>query len=418
MKLRYLYLPDLPPLSQIRIVFGTGVPLLIDRTCAIRFVVGVNGTGKSRLMQALAEIFFNLEVPRLPEFPFTLAYDLNTDVSPRTIFIRHLGSSPAQAQLIEFAGLAAEETNWLDLETVRWDDERRVGSGPLPAIRFKREDTELWTPRQPEEAVRASYRGNNLPSMRGGYLPKLVLAYTSGDQRGWETLFRSVGRAKSIETMPQRERPRGWTRADDLAEQRRVRNKEIIAALRRDDTEVAQRLLRDETPQPELRQEQAESFGILVTPQKLKLAVCAVALYRAVQDFQNMPDQASEDAFIEQIDEVQDQGEATDNLRRIFNQVDWLWPISISLRIDMQPDRLTNVRRLALQWLYQFNVNGVADIDRKPENLRRLVTIVIRDPEGSEGRLLTYNLRQSLAEYPSKDQTVANALIADRSLVF
>ncbi|RRR73155.1 MAG: hypothetical protein EI684_09235 [Candidatus Viridilinea halotolerans] len=411
MRLRYLYLPDLPPLSQIRIEFGRGAPLLIDRACAIRFVVGVNGTGKSRLMQALAEIMLTLEAPRLPGFNFVLAYDLGQGATARTIFIRHLDSSPAQALLIEFAGLAAEATNWLTLETLRWDDDRRAWNGPLPTIRFKREDTEPWAIRTPEEAVRARFRGDNLPSMRGGYLPTILLAYTSGDLRGWETLFRAAGRAESIEATPQRERPRGWTRADDLEDQRRVRTGEIIAALRRGETEVAQRLLRDETSQPELREEQTESRGILVTPQKLKLAVCAVALHQAVQDFRRMPDRASEETFIEQLDQAQEQAEETDELRRILNQVDWLWPITISLRIDMHSDRLTTPHKHFLWRLYQFSVNGPSDIKRKPENLRRLVTNVIRDPAGNEGRLLVYDLRKPLADYPSEDQTSANALL-------
>ncbi len=405
MRLRYLYLPDMPPLKQVRIEFGRGAPLLIERACAIRFVVGVNGTGKSRLMQTLAEIMLTLEAPRLPSFNFALAYDLGENAAARTIFIRHLESAPAQALLVEFAGLAAEETNWLTLETLRWDDERQTWSVPLPAIRFKREDAGLWEARRAEDAVRAHFRGNNLPSMRGGYLPNIVLAYTSGDLRDWETLFHSAGRSETIEPTPQRERPRGWTRADDLEEQRRARNEEIIGALRRGETEVAQRLLRDETPLPEVREEAAETLGILVTPPKLKLAVCAVALQQAMRDFRAMPDEASEDTFIENIE--QQPGE----LRRILNQVEWLWPVSISLRVDMHPERLTAQRRFALQRLYQYSVDPQSQAARNPENLRRLVTSAVRDPEGGAGRLLIYDLRQPLAEYPAHDQSTAYALI-------
>ncbi len=58
MRLRYLYLPDLPPLSDATITFGHE-PVL-GRDCTIHFIAGINGTGKSRLLRALAEIFLRL----------------------------------------------------------------------------------------------------------------------------------------------------------------------------------------------------------------------------------------------------------------------------------------------------------------------------------------------------------------------
>ena len=55
MRLRYLHLQDLPPLQDVDIAFGH--ESLLGRALAIRFVVGVNGTGKTRLLQALTETF-------------------------------------------------------------------------------------------------------------------------------------------------------------------------------------------------------------------------------------------------------------------------------------------------------------------------------------------------------------------------
>ncbi|MBK7994861.1 MAG: hypothetical protein IPK14_16190 [Blastocatellia bacterium] len=56
--------------------------------------VGVNGSGKSRLLQTIAEIFLSLDPNfgnqqvSIPDFPVTLAYDLGKD-SVRTVYLRH-----------------------------------------------------------------------------------------------------------------------------------------------------------------------------------------------------------------------------------------------------------------------------------------------------------------------------------------
>lgn len=397
MRLRYLYLPDLPPLSQVRIEFGRGAPLLIERACAIRFVVGVNGTGKSRLMQALAEIMLTLEAPRLPGFNFALAYDLGENEAARTIFIRHLDNSAAQATLFEFSGLVDEQADWRSLERLRWDSEKRTAIGSIPVVVRKDESTRDLMRVESGREVRNGFSGDALPAMKRNYLPNILLAYTSGDLRGWETLFRAASRTESIESTPQRERPRGWDRADEEAEQRRIRNEEVIAALRRGEIEVAQRLLGDGTPPQDQREGQSETLGVLVTPRKLKLAVCAVALWQAQLDFNQIQDEASEDSFIENIEQQPSE------LRRILNQVDWLWPVSISLRVDLHPERLTDRRRFILRRLY------TKETQQSP-----IVTTVVRDPEGREGRLLVYDLRRSLPQYSSSTATALIEAIAER----
>lgn len=60
MRLRYLHLQHYPPISDIKVCFASGSPLA--RECAIRFVVGVNGSGKSNLLRAVAEVFLALAV--------------------------------------------------------------------------------------------------------------------------------------------------------------------------------------------------------------------------------------------------------------------------------------------------------------------------------------------------------------------
>src|SRR6266567_493178 len=80
MRLRYLHIPDLVPLRNITITFGHE-PIL-GRECTIHFIVGVNGTGKSRLLRAISEVFLHLEKGRVPPFPITIAYDLANDDHP------------------------------------------------------------------------------------------------------------------------------------------------------------------------------------------------------------------------------------------------------------------------------------------------------------------------------------------------
>src|SRR5688500_849849 len=100
MRLRYLRLRDLPPLQDVRVRFGHE-PVL-GRKVAIRFVVGVNGSGKTRFLQALAEVFLYLERPAFPPFPVTIAYDLARENDERTIYLRHDPRDTQETILFEF----------------------------------------------------------------------------------------------------------------------------------------------------------------------------------------------------------------------------------------------------------------------------------------------------------------------------
>lgn len=80
MRLRYLHLLNYPPISDIKLCFASGSPLA--RECAIRFVVGVNGSGKSNLLRALAEVFLALADGRPIPFPVQLVYELGHRDSP------------------------------------------------------------------------------------------------------------------------------------------------------------------------------------------------------------------------------------------------------------------------------------------------------------------------------------------------
>ena len=91
MRLRYLHLKNYPPINDIKVCFASGSPL--DRECAIRFVVGVNGSGKSNLLRAVAEIFLSLSDLRVPAFPVSLIYELGLRDKPnhRTLLLHYPG---------------------------------------------------------------------------------------------------------------------------------------------------------------------------------------------------------------------------------------------------------------------------------------------------------------------------------------
>lgn len=91
MRLRYLHLQNYPPIADIKVRFASGSPL--DRNCAIRFVVGLNGSGKSNLLRAIAEVFLALADMRVPPFPVTLFYELGARGSKnhRTLLLHSPG---------------------------------------------------------------------------------------------------------------------------------------------------------------------------------------------------------------------------------------------------------------------------------------------------------------------------------------
>ena len=76
MKLRYLRVGNYPPIKDTDVAFSGDSPLA--RECAIRFAVGVNGSGKSHLLQAISEVFLALADWRVPHFPVTLVYELGS----------------------------------------------------------------------------------------------------------------------------------------------------------------------------------------------------------------------------------------------------------------------------------------------------------------------------------------------------
>lgn len=137
MRIEELRIVGYQMLRDITIQPGQVLPTSDGRhlSSSIDLLVGVNGTGKTTLLRALAIIFQCLEQGnRVPPFGFAITYFL--DGQPQKIFISNLAS----------------QTNTL-----------------LPLLRFRLGE-------EPE---------NTVSKIREEYLPRHIIALTSGSEMGW-----------------------------------------------------------------------------------------------------------------------------------------------------------------------------------------------------------------------------------------
>ena len=263
MRLRYLHLGHYPPIKDMAVRFASGSPL--QRECAIRFVVGVNGSGKSNLLCAVAEVFLALSEPRIPPFPVSLIYELGVrDTSSHRTLV--LDCPDKHQNPDQHPGL------WI-AERYAWPDD-------TDADTFESALLKLRDNNQPAEQVfnplisLGSWptRATTPPTMA---LPNAVLAYTTGAMQPWQLLWNRSRDAEGVEIVsqsedydPSAERPAGWTVAHEIATQ--VGG---TASANMDATDSP-----DETPSSE---QNLFRRPILLTPALLKCALLAVALPEA-----------------------------------------------------------------------------------------------------------------------------------------
>lgn len=382
MRLRYLYLPNLPPLDDIEIRFG--YEPVLGRACALHFVVGVNGSGKSRLLRALAEIFLCMERGVAIPFDATLVYDLGpgeaypedgqsneTDKAKaqlhHTVYLSRRG--PEQTLLIDFDYIPpaspGEDHDWVAFASQDWKRE------PLPGYR-----------------VRQTYQGNNLPS---SILPKVMLAYTSGAVKEWEALFaprRSAAEDILMTTFSnidmqearEQERPRDWDILKESEWQRRQDALYPSSELYPSPTLYPSGEEATDTGLEEDTDARVASTGIFVPPKALKLAVCAVILQEARKEFASMATTEGERIFLERIQLLQSEGRRMSGVRGLLNEIGWQWPVTIGLRLLFRPDLLNSIQIRQVLALYEA------------------ATTVIREPEPAQVRHLYFDLRS-----PSRD---------------
>lgn len=306
MRLRYLHLQNYPPISDIKVCFASGSPLA--RECAIRFVVGVNGSGKSNLLRAVAEVFLALSDLRVPAFPVSLVYELGVRGTPnhRTLLL-HCPGNRQQASLwlhekYTFPDDTDQQMFELAIEHLRLRAVPMV-PGFVPLIAPKN-----WP-----------LRDSSPPQIA---LPSAVLAYTTGDLRPWHSVWNRNQHADSVldgdDDTQKDERPAGWTAAQEKALQ-------------------AARKAGSETPRQTLNASSAETDRfrrpVLLNATLLKCALLAVALPQAFVETTGYPLRAEADSAMTQL-RGRDNNKSP--LQELLERGGWHHLVSVAFRSRLQ----------------------------------------------------------------------------------
>lgn len=361
MKLRYLHIRNYPPLNKAQIVFSSHSPL--DRLCAIRFVVGVNGSGKSHLLRAISKVFLSLADWCAPHFPVSLVYELGQD-RPVLVLDQHALSGGAslggsQRQTIILSALREEE----QLEPALWVSEGFTFPPTATHDDFEELIRSLYAKQSALEPLPHGFRAviapGNWPSGKGTaqlpYLPRTVLAYTTGALASWQNLWERNSESEGVDLVSQadeydstRERPPGWNR-----------NKEyehlLNGILLQEELSEAEGELMKQLDQFTPVIDSKSWQPILVTPELLKFAALSVALPVGLKDV---------------FSGVTEPDLSNQVLRKLLSRAGWKWPVSVAVAVDFQPDSLPEkkLRRL-LPWLYAA---GEVIAQPNPSSLRIL----------------------------------------------
>jgi ABC-type transport system involved in cytochrome c biogenesis ATPase subunit len=353
MRLRYLNLRDAPPLQRLVIPFSQ--ESILGRECAIRFVVGVNGSGKSRLLQALAQIFLNLERAPNAQLPFyvPLAYDLGKGQEKRTIVVQYqpdeeTDASP-QLNIVEYPWLSDEQ---------KWD-------------------WELLPEGVPTEMEIRKFEGSS--GAIASFLPDVLLAYTSGATAAWETIFSPPAPPIEIPALGDvEERPLDW----DVERERQFLREQGLK-------EAADNLSQVDTAS--FGASESTRLGFFIAPEQLRLAVSAVTLLEAARDFRQMTSPEAEAMLLAKWDDKTEEWKHSQSgLRNLLNEAGWRYPVTFGIRIKFAPE----------QWLEQDT--------RRIRQLYEAATTVIGEAEPGNERLLVFDLREPLT---GKTQSTLEALI-------
>lgn len=214
MRLRYLYVAHYPPLAELGVDFSTRAPWSALEepdgalSCAIHFVIGLNGSGKSNLLRAVAATFLALADQRLPGFPVSLVYELGRpDASEhRTVIFDCPGEKHATslwvAERQRFPDATERSAFGAAIAHLRTTNGTR---GEIDGITF---DARIPPGTYPQAASYA--------------LPRAVLAYTSGAMAPWREVWQTPASGEGLDLVTQdegydssRERPPDWTMEDE-----------------------------------------------------------------------------------------------------------------------------------------------------------------------------------------------------------
>jgi predicted ATPase len=338
MRLRYLSLKNYPPLNDIAISFSAESPL--QRDCAIRFVVGVNGSGKTHLLQAIIETFLCLARQQKPNFPVTLIYELGKGKQAQTIIFDNPGDhgKPGWWQ-------SKSDHNILPshFQTEDWQN----------LVLKVREDGKDWEP---------FIQNGNWPGKRVG-LPRTVIAYTTGETAPWDTIFHLEPSAsdsnmdiisQSLDYDTSQERPSGWTIQQEIEFQGQTGTDEGQEAVRE------LKKLQEEFS----TQKSDQEVCLFISPLLLKFALLAVSLPLAMDDLRKHETENDKKSFFQNLIK---EPEKEHGLRRLFNQVGWIWPVCVSFTIDFSPEEWSEMEANFKRPLFQAMLGFASETIREPE---------------------------------------------------
>ena len=306
MRLRYLDLQNYPPISKIKVCFSSSSPLA--RECAIRFVVGVNGSGKSNLLRAVAEVFLALADLRVPAFPVSLVYELGVR-----------GSRNHRTLLLHCPGDRQKSSLWLH-ERYKFPDDANQHIFDLTIEHLELHQVPM-TPGFTALIAPGHWpqRGTIPPQIA---LPSAVLVYTTGDLRPWRSVWsrnqNAEGLQRSGDNDASEERPAGWTAAQERA---------LLAA--RPPFRATQDLDKRASTT------EAESFRrpLLLDATLLKCALLAVALPQAFVETADYLGRTEVDAAMAQLRSRSDNKSA---LQELLERGGWHHLVSVAFRSRLQ----------------------------------------------------------------------------------
>lgn len=309
MRLRYLHLQNYPPIGDIKVCFASGSPLA--RECAIRFVVGVNGSGKSNLLRAVAEVFLALADLRVPPFPVSLIYELGVRGTPnhRSLLL-HCPGGRQQASLWLHERFIFDDQNGQEVFDTCIEHLNLKGVPSVPGF------SALIAPGN------WPLRDSTPPQIA---LPSAVLAYTTGDLRPWRSVWSRNQDARGVldsDDNPQdEERPTGWTAAQEAALQ-------------------AARQAGDITPKLAKNMASADTDRfrrpVLLDATLLKCALLAVTLPQAFVETAEYPQRAAADAAMAKFSRSDDN---KNPLQKLLERGGWHHLVSVAFRSRLRMDQ-------------------------------------------------------------------------------
>lgn len=361
MRLRYLRIRGMPPLTDVSLHFKE--EMMLRRAYGSHFVVGVNGSGKTRLLRTLAEIFLHLRDHHKSPFPFpvTLAYEIGRREMPGAeaenewlCYLHYDGGSKSQAWLALFdlarlteglhrkrvddGGPLRPDAAVHALDSVEWDD--------VPE--FMKSDP-LWG--RPTLKDRYPIREMGSGSDLERVLPRALVVYTSGAAGTWNALFDRndlSGEALGSAFDPDEERPVGWDGGREREYVREVTG-EVLSVPTTD--ALTDSLGNDQ-------QEPASYSAVFLTSERVDIAAWALLL-----------------------DKVRPRSgrSRASTFQRLLDRVGWESTVSLGLRLNLSSTTLEGLpsgERAVMHRLY------------------RVASIVRRDPEPGGGRLLVFDLQR------------------------